>query len=838
MKTLMLAIFGITPLVLANINFTWVQPACSQDDAYNKCLKGQHCIGTSCEADFRLAVPIDSAMERRQVSSPAPPAQVTTDGTCGFHKENTVCGSWPDGECCSLHGWCGSSSAHCGFGCQSGPCQSSNSADAVIQSSQQSTFVLSVTSSQAASIVPEQTATANQSPAVTQPATTDGTCGSANGGTVCGNWSPGSCCSSHGWCGNSPAHCGEGCQSDCSAEPISPSPPETPASPSTSVGSEPTLPLPAFNITNDGSCGNKFGDTHCGNWPQGPCCSMFGFCGADNAHCGPGCQSGPCTDAPIVGVPGPHAAPVNPNPGSFQVVGQSGVPAMHAALLPNGKVVFLDKFENYTQLKLPNGQYAYSSEYDPDTNLAQPLALKTNAFCAGGMHLADGRVVSVGGNAPLTFIDPTVGNGFRGIRYLKRLVYNASLDGQGWSEPGNQLSSPRWYPSVQILPDGRQFVASGSLNGLDPSVAANNNPTFEILDQNGISNGISEIMDILVETQPYYMYPFIHLMKDGNLFVFTAKSSQSFNAELGVISKFPDLLGDYRTYPNTGGSVMLPLSSANNYAPDIIVCGGGPYQDITAPTDASCGRIQPLSSTSPTWELDAMPEGRVMVEANLLLDGTVLWLNGANQGGQGFGEATNPTLESLIYDPNQPLGSRWTTGAVSEIPRLYHSVSLMLPDGAILVAGSGPVEMPLLQPTPQNPFITEFRVERYTPSYLSGDKKNLRPKNVQVLTITGTPTITPGGSAFKLILDLPNYTVKTFQVILYHTGFVTHSLHMGHRMVYLDNTGFKLGDRSQLINVAVPPNSSITPPGYYMLFVLADGVPSIGQFVMVTTQAT
>lgn len=67
-------------------------------------------------------------------------------------------------------------------------------------------------------------------------------------------------------------------------------------------------------------------------------------------------------------VPGPSPAPAAPNPGNFKVVGQSGVPAMHAGLLPNGRVIFLDKVENYTQIKLSNGHYAYSAEYDPATN--------------------------------------------------------------------------------------------------------------------------------------------------------------------------------------------------------------------------------------------------------------------------------------------------------------------------------------------------------------------------------------------------------------------------------------------------------------------------------------
>jgi hypothetical protein len=51
---------------------------------------------------------------------------------------------------------------------------------------------------------------------------------------------------------------------------------------------------------------------------------------------------------------------------------------MHCGLLPNGRVFFLDKVENYTQLKLPDGQYAYSSEYDPETNTVVPLSYKVS----------------------------------------------------------------------------------------------------------------------------------------------------------------------------------------------------------------------------------------------------------------------------------------------------------------------------------------------------------------------------------------------------------------------------------------------------------------------------
>ena len=47
-------------------------------------------------------------------------------------------------------------------------------------------------------------------------------------------------------------------------------------------------------MTNNGSCGPAFGNTVCGSWSTGGCCSAHGYCGNTIAYCGDGCQSGPC----------------------------------------------------------------------------------------------------------------------------------------------------------------------------------------------------------------------------------------------------------------------------------------------------------------------------------------------------------------------------------------------------------------------------------------------------------------------------------------------------------------------------------------------------------------
>ncbi|KAL8758888.1 MAG: hypothetical protein Q9184_003783, partial [Pyrenodesmia sp. 2 TL-2023] len=382
--------------------------------------------------------------------------------------------------------------------------------------------------------------------------------------------------------------------------------------------------------------------------------------------------------------------------------------------------------------------------------------MQTNAFCSGGAFLADGRFVSIGGNAPLDFLDPTVKDGFRGIRYLTAGASDwvEPLDS---SDPGvNRLDSARWYASVQTMPDGTLFVASGSLNGLDPTVPENNNPTYEILNAQGVPNGKGSIdMEILKKNQPYYMYPFIHLLNNGQLFVAVSKSAEIFDvATNAVVKLLPDLPGDYRTYPNTGGSVLLPLSSKDNYAPEVMICGGGAYQDITSPTDPSCGRIRPLDA-APKWEMDAMPEGRGMVEGTLLPDGTVIWLNGAKIGAQGFGVARDPAYDVLIYDPAKPLNGRWSLGPKSGIARLYHSVALLLLDGTIMIAGSNPVEQPKSTPSfgkvPSEEFVTEYRVGIYTPPYLAGPNASKRPT---ALTLS-SKTLKADGSTFTVRFSAP-----------------------------------------------------------------------------------
>ena len=197
----------------------------------------------------------------------------------------------------------------------------------------------------------------------------------------------------------------------------------------------------------------------------------------------------------------------------------------------------------------------------------------------------------------------------------------------------------------------------------------------------------------------------------------------------------------------------------------------------------------------------------------------------------GFGLGQDPTLTPLLYDPTAPLGSRWTEYPASTIPRMYHSVALMLLDGTVLISGSNPVEQPVLESTIVNPYVTEFRNERWIPPYLSGGNVHKRPTSIQLFNLT----MSCDGSVYFVNFTCPIIT-KNVKIAILHGGFVTHSLHMGQRMLFLETSQFQHGIPFQRIRFCMPPTTNSCPPGPWVLYILCDGIPSVGQPFMIPTQ--
>ena len=188
---------------------------------------------------------------------------VSTDGKCGPKNNNTIC---PDNKCCSKYGYCGETDAHCGTGCQSnfGTCNNQNPPD-----EKTTTTTTKTTTTKGSSIE-----TGNIS--------ADGKCGPKNNNTICPD---NKCCSKYGYCGETIAYCGAGCQSEFgTCADVVTSTRTTTKKTTTTKGSTATGAL-----STDGKCGSKNNNKVC---PNNGCCSKYGYCGTTDAYCGSGCQSG------------------------------------------------------------------------------------------------------------------------------------------------------------------------------------------------------------------------------------------------------------------------------------------------------------------------------------------------------------------------------------------------------------------------------------------------------------------------------------------------------------------------------------------------------------------
>ncbi|KAL1918065.1 uncharacterized protein VTP21DRAFT_3331 [Calcarisporiella thermophila] len=503
------------------------------------------------------------------------------------------------------------------------------------------------------------------------------------------------------------------------------------------------------------------------------------------------------------------------NNAKWELIGRSGVPAMHAVLTTESKIVIIDKAEP-SELTLDDGTYAWASEYDLIKNEARPLRLTTNSFCSAGAFLENGTLIEMGGD--IRFKDPTFPAevGFQSIR-----VYHPCNDGscQFTENPGGvHMSSNRWYPAMLTLPDGRVMVAGGSTKGQGAVAAQYNNPTYEFFPRKE-GEAPNYEMPILRTTIPNNLYPQIYVLPDGNLFVLSNKDAVIYDyLQHRTVRELPQVPGVPRTYPLTGGSTMLPLDPAKDYKVEILVCGGAPEMDRNVPADDTCALIAPLEE-NPEWRVEQMPNRRTMPDLVILANQQILILNGAQNGFAGYSNGKNPQLVPVLYKPEEPEGNRMSLLPPSDIPRIYHSVAMLLPDGRVWVAGSNPHSRISKE--------TEFRVEAFHPDYLLTDKP--RP------SITQCPQEVTYGQEFSVTLDLgvdPDGPVQV-RTFFANLGFITHSTHMSQRQTLTTNTVQGQG-RTVEVKITAPPKPELFPPGKHWLYVVrSDGVPAIAKQVWI-----
>jgi Domain of unknown function (DUF1929)/Legume lectin domain/Glyoxal oxidase N-terminus/Chitobiase/beta-hexosaminidase C-terminal domain/PKD domain len=443
---------------------------------------------------------------------------------------------------------------------------------------------------------------------------------------------------------------------------------------------------------------------------------------------------------------------------------------VHAGLLNNGKVLIVSGSGN-----VPANTDFESVLWDPQAGTLTTQKLEWDMFCNGMVFLPDGRAFIDGGTLQY---EPFFGQS-------RMAMYDATTN---VFTTGQSMAHGRWYPTATVLSDGRVMVFSGT------NETGSTNTAVEIYT---VGSGWS-VPTSAPWTPP--LYPRLHLLPNGNVFYSGSTTTSSiFNPTTNAwttnvaVTNFSGT----RTY---GSSVLLPLIPANGYKPKVMILGGG--NPATATTE-----IIDLSVATPKWVFGPnMSAPRIEMNATLLPTGKVL----ASGGSLNDEDLTTAALGADLYDPNTNM---FTSAGTEAFARLYHSVSLLMPDATVLVAGGNPQRGTF-----------EPHMEIYSPAYLFNPDGSSATR--PTITSVSTPVV---GYNSDFSVQTPD-AASISTVVLMKNGAVTHAFNMDQRYVGLSFTA-----GSGVLNVTGPPNGSIAPPGYYMLFLVNNaGVPSVAKIVQIS----
>jgi len=414
-------------------------------------------------------------------------------------------------------------------------------------------------------------------------------------------------------------------------------------------------------------------------------------------------------------------------------------------------------------------------------------------------------------------------------------------DTGGWL----QMTGRRWYPTSETLEDGSIIVIGGDKNGGYVNTVAQDNPTYEFFPPKGDGEAIN--FPFLSETLPINLYALTWMMPSGKLFIQSNRRSILFDYKTQDQEELPEMPYAARVYPASAATMMLPLLPENNYTATVLFCGGSnPPQwgtdgtagyNVTAiPADNTCVRISPDSANATYEDDDYMLEGRSMGQFVLMPDGTAWMGNGVAMGTAGYGDehysvgmsyGQDPVYTPAIYNFSAPAGQRWNrTGlSASQNERMYHSTAILLPDSSILISGSNPNA-----DFTNEQWRSRTDVERWYPSYYN----SARP------TYTGAPTtLSYGGDSFDLVMDtfMDEPTAQNTKVVIIRGGFNTHAIGFGQKMLQLEST-YTVDEQTNKTTIHVSqlpgnPGPTLFQPGSAMIFVVVNGVPSEGEFLMV-----
>jgi galactose oxidase len=494
---------------------------------------------------------------------------------------------------------------------------------------------------------------------------------------------------------------------------------------------------------------------------------------------------GPWTSAAEINIHGP--APTAAGGGAWGApIGFPIVP-VSVVMLPNNKLLTFSAYENSAYNLTPD-TITKVAVLDLNTGkVTEPININTHhqMFCEGLALLADGRVLINGGSndRATTIYDPRTNT---------------------WTV-GPLMNIPRAYNADTLLSTGQVLTLGGSWY----DSAGNKNG--EIFTPSGTTGSWQKLPGVLA-TNILTADPAGVFRADNHAWLFAQPGGTVFHAGPSKQTNWITTTGNgsITSAGHRGDSADAMNGNAIMYdVAKILTVGGAPaYEDY--------GSVVNQQATNHAYTIDIsggpskpvffartsdMAYARAFSNSVVLPDGKVLVVGG-QQHPAPFTD-TGAVLSPELWDPAT---GTFTVMAPEAIPRTYHSVAILLPDGRVFSGGGG-----LCGTCTTNHPDGQI----YSPPYLFNPDGTARIRPI----ITSAPTSAVTGSTITVTT---NSATPTFALI--RMSAVTHGVNNDQRRIPLTPTTVN----GTTYTLQLPSDKGVVLPGNYMLFALdANGTPSV-----------
>lgn len=433
---------------------------------------------------------------------------------------------------------------------------------------------------------------------------------------------------------------------------------------------------------------------------------------------------------------------------------------------------------------LPDGRIMYCHDtvrpviFDPVTTKTEraPTSGRIQS-CHAVALMPDGRLIYVGGA-----VKPSYGPGTRQVK-----TYDPTQ--RRWHILDNLIGA-RWYPTLVPLPDGELLVVGGGGTANPVRVA-----TSEVLSPRDMGWSPAGNIAIGNEVSPAVLLRSGHVLMTHRPPQLYDPSTRQWRLAADFVQRNRMANGDHSDH-----EILL--------MPDGRVVAVG----FKSFTPGRPGRfLEIYDPVHNAWSLgENFAPVRSRASIVLLPDGNVLVMGGFKA------EASDPTPvnrwgQVRLTDLYDIKTDRWRRLADMNVAREYHATPILVPDGRVLIAGG---EGRPGVPPPSS------RVEAFSPPYLfRGPRPEIRNLSQTSVKRGDSVTFTVAGTAAPT------------QVILIGTMARTHFMDSGNGR-YVDLAFTQSSDQ---ITARIPVESAHAVFGYYLLFALVDGIPSVGRVLRITS---